>query len=65
MVTSNSICSSSGHFVDGMFLSTIFNFLALLMVYKLWDSRNAMDLEYLLPSEKMEKKEFTAASYYQ
>ncbi|KAI8898589.1 chitin synthase III catalytic subunit [Globomyces pollinis-pini] len=45
-VFSNTICNVVKHYLDGMFFSTIFNLLAVMMVYKYWDSITKEDLEF-------------------
>jgi len=43
---SNTICEASQHFLDGLFIATICNLLAVMMVYKYWDSITKEDLEF-------------------
>ncbi|KAJ3302205.1 Chitin synthase, class 7 [Kappamyces sp. JEL0829] len=43
---SNQTCGLAQHYLDGMFFSTIFNLLAVMMVYKFWDSITKEDLEF-------------------
>jgi len=43
---SNQICSLASHYVDGMFLGSVFQLLAVMMVYKYWDSITSEDLEF-------------------
>jgi len=45
-VFSNRICDSVEHYVDGLFFATICNLLAVMMVYKYWDSITREDLEF-------------------
>lgn len=40
------LCEGAQHYVDGLFLSTICNLLAVMMVYKYWDSITKEDLEF-------------------
>lgn len=40
------ICQLAVHYVDGMFFSAIFSLLAVMMVYKYWDSITKEDLEF-------------------
>jgi len=43
---SNTICNQSQHYLDGLFFATICNLLAVMMVYKYWDSITREDLEF-------------------
>lgn len=43
---STSVCALLSHYLDGMFFSTAFNLLAVMMVYKYWDSITREDLEF-------------------
>lgn len=43
---SNTICTKVAHYFDGLFLATICNLLAVMMVYKYWDSITKEDLEF-------------------
>ncbi|KAK9694506.1 Chitin synthase, class 7 [Basidiobolus ranarum] len=43
---SKTICNSTNHYIDGPFFGVIFNLLAVMMVYKYWDSITKEDLEY-------------------
>ncbi|KAI9051450.1 hypothetical protein LZ554_004496 [Drepanopeziza brunnea f. sp. 'monogermtubi'] len=45
-VFSNKICEAVKHYVDGLFFATICNLLAVMMVYKYWDSITREDLEF-------------------
>ncbi|TVY38826.1 Chitin synthase export chaperone [Lachnellula subtilissima] len=45
-VFSNTICSAVQHYLDGLFFATICNLLAVMMVYKYWDSITREDLEF-------------------
>lgn len=45
-VFSNTICNAVQHYLDGLFLATICNLLAVMMVYKYWDSITREDLEF-------------------
>lgn len=40
------ICESTQHYLDGLFFATICNLLAVMMVYKYWDSITKEDLEF-------------------
>ena len=63
LVASTSICnSSSGHYLDGIFLSTIFNLLTMMMVYKYWDSLNQQEVEFVREDEDIQKKKSFAHS---
>ena len=39
------ICDAVKHYLDGLFFSTLCNLLAVMMVYKYWDSITKEDLE--------------------
>lgn len=43
---SNDICNAISHYLDGLFFATICNLLAVMMVYKYWDSITKEDLEF-------------------
>ncbi|ROW12837.1 hypothetical protein VMCG_00210 [Cytospora schulzeri] len=43
---SDKICNAVGHYVDGLFFATMCNLLAVMMVYKYWDSITKEDLEF-------------------
>ncbi|KAJ4424275.1 Chitin synthase, class 7 [Gnomoniopsis sp. IMI 355080] len=43
---SDTICTAVSHYVDGLFFATICNLLAVMMVYKFWDSITKEDLEF-------------------
>ena len=43
---SATICEIANHYLDGMFFSTIFNLLAVMMIYKFWDTITKEDLEF-------------------
>lgn len=43
---SDKICNAVSHYVDGLFFATICNLLAVMMVYKFWDSITKEDLEF-------------------
>ena len=45
-VFSNTICNAAEHYLDGLFFATICNLLAVMMVYKYWDSITREDLEF-------------------
>lgn len=42
----DTICESAQHYLDGLFFATICNLLAVMMVYKYWDSITKEDLEF-------------------
>ncbi|KAI9243829.1 chitin synthase III catalytic subunit [Phascolomyces articulosus] len=50
-VFSISICEQFKHYMDGLFLGSAFNLLAVMMVYKYWDSITKEDLEFALDSK--------------
>jgi len=43
---SNTICNAVQHYLDGLFFATMCNLLAVMMVYKYWDSITKEDLEF-------------------
>ncbi|KXS95409.1 hypothetical protein AC578_6779 [Pseudocercospora eumusae] len=43
---SETICDNVEHYVDGLFFATLLNLLAVMMVYKYWDSITKEDLEF-------------------
>jgi hypothetical protein len=45
-VFSDTICNNVEHYLDGLFFATICNLLAVMMVYKYWDSITREDLEF-------------------
>merc|ERR1712093_824095 len=45
-VFSTQICNAVQHYLDGLFFATICNLLAVMMVYKYWDSITREDLEF-------------------
>ena len=50
-VASDIICESAQHYLDGLFFATICNLLAVMMVYKYWDSITKEDLEFSVGNE--------------
>ena len=40
------VCERAQHYVDGLFFATVCNLLAVMMVYKYWDSITTEDLEF-------------------
>jgi len=45
-VFGETICAGADHYLDGLFITTICNLLAVMMVYKYWDSITKEDLEF-------------------
>ncbi|KKA26972.1 hypothetical protein TD95_004976 [Thielaviopsis punctulata] len=45
-VFSHTICDALSHYIDGLFFATVCNLLAVMMVYKYWDSITREDLEF-------------------
>ncbi|KAI9836967.1 MAG: Chitin synthase, class 7 [Sclerophora amabilis] len=45
-VLNTTICDNAQHYLDGLFFATICNLLAVMMVYKYWDSITKEDLEF-------------------
>ncbi|KAI1263916.1 chitin synthase export chaperone [Xylariaceae sp. FL1019] len=43
---SSTICKKTSHYIDGLVLATVCNLLAVMMVYKYWDSITKEDLEF-------------------
>ena len=43
---STEFCRFAGHYIDGLFLSSSMGLLAVMMVYKYWDSITHEDLEF-------------------
>ncbi|KAI0874394.1 chitin synthase export chaperone [Hypoxylon argillaceum] len=43
---SSTICNSTSHYVDGLLFATVGNLLAVMMIYKYWDSITKEDLEF-------------------
>ncbi|KAK8111011.1 Chitin synthase export chaperone [Apiospora kogelbergensis] len=43
---SSTLCEATSHYLDGLFFATICNLLAVMMVYKYWDSITKEDLEF-------------------
>ncbi|CAG8471279.1 5671_t:CDS:2 [Ambispora gerdemannii] len=46
------ICDAAKHYIDGLFFGTICNLLAVMMVYKYWDSITKEDLEFSVGSKQ-------------
>jgi hypothetical protein len=46
------ICDQVKHYVDGLFFGTICTLLAVMMVYKYWDSITKEDLEFSVGSKQ-------------
>lgn len=45
-VAGDKICESASHYLDGLFFATVCNLLAVMMVYKYWDSITKEDFEF-------------------
>ncbi|KAL8857556.1 MAG: hypothetical protein Q9178_005884 [Gyalolechia marmorata] len=45
-VFGSTICNAAQHYLDGLFFATVCNLLAVMMVYKYWDSITKEDLEF-------------------
>ncbi|KAH8653839.1 chitin synthase export chaperone [Xylariales sp. PMI_506] len=43
---STTLCNAISHYLDGLFFATVCNLLAVMMVYKYWDSITREDLEF-------------------
>ena len=50
-VFSTKVCENVKHYLDGLFFATICNLLAVMMVYKYWDSITKEDLEFSVLSQ--------------
>ncbi|KAI1773626.1 chitin synthase export chaperone [Hypoxylon cercidicola] len=74
---SSTICQATSHYVDGLFFATTCNLLAVMMVYKYWDSITKEDLEFsvgtrmnnwevkeLLPEEERRTTIYTDDPYH-
>jgi hypothetical protein len=48
---SSKICDGVKHYLDGLFFATVCNLLAVMMVYKYWDSITKEDLEFSVASK--------------
>jgi hypothetical protein len=46
LVLSVQICEAAKHYIDGLFFGTVCSLLAVMMVYKYWDSITKEDLEF-------------------
>jgi len=46
------ICKRTSHYVDGLFFTTLCTLLAIMMVYKYWDSLTKDDLEFVVSGER-------------
>ena len=57
------ICEAAQHYLDGLFFATICNLLAVMMVYKYWDSITKEDLEFSVGAKQgnWEVKELLSA----
>lgn len=51
-VFSVTICNTIKHYIDGLFFGTICTLLAVMMVYKYWDSITKEDLEFSVGSKQ-------------
>ncbi|OZJ02163.1 hypothetical protein BZG36_04636 [Bifiguratus adelaidae] len=50
-VFSTDICDAAGHYIDGMFFGSSCTLLAVMMVYKYWDSITKEDLEFAVTAK--------------
>ena len=50
-LASLSICRLTIHYIDGIFFNSLFNLLAVMMVYKYWDSITKEDWEFSVQDE--------------
>jgi Chitin synthase export chaperone len=51
-IFSNPLCILVKHYLDGLFLSSIFNLLSVMMVFKYWDGITKEDLEFAVGIKK-------------
>ncbi|KAL8702540.1 MAG: hypothetical protein Q9201_004281 [Fulgogasparrea decipioides] len=51
-VFGSTICNAAQHYLDGLFFATICNLLAVMMVYKYWDSITKEDLEFSVGTKR-------------
>ncbi|ODV92521.1 hypothetical protein CANCADRAFT_1113 [Tortispora caseinolytica NRRL Y-17796] len=49
---SSTLCERMKHYLDGLFFATLCNLLAVMMIYKLWDSITAEDLEFSVANKE-------------
>lgn len=63
---SKTICENVEHYLDGLFFATLLNLLAVMMVYKYWDSITKEDLEFSVGQKhnNWEVKDVTAYEDY-
>ncbi|KAI8359123.1 chitin synthase III catalytic subunit [Choanephora cucurbitarum] len=50
-ILSVTLCDQMKHYLDGLFFGSMFNLLAVMMVYKYWDSITREDLEFSIDSK--------------
>lgn len=50
-ILSVALCEEVKHYLDGLFFGSMFNLLAVMMVYKYWDSITKEDLEFSIDSK--------------
>ncbi|KAI9295389.1 chitin synthase export chaperone [Neoconidiobolus thromboides FSU 785] len=50
-ILSSQLCSFSSHYLDGMFPSTVLTLLAVMMIYKYWDSLTKEDIEFTVSKD--------------
>lgn len=50
-ILSVDICEQVKHYLDGLFFGSMFNLLAVMMIYKYWDSITKEDLEFSIDSK--------------
>lgn len=62
------ICDAVKHYLDGLFFSTLCNLLAVMMVYKYWDSITKEDLEFSVGSKasvwEVKEPDYEASGQY-
>ncbi|CAO3636237.1 unnamed protein product [Cunninghamella blakesleeana] len=53
-IFSISLCEEMNHYLDGLFFGSAFHLLAVMMVYKYWDSITKEDLEFSIDAKQQE-----------
>lgn len=66
LVLSQPLCVTTSHYMDGLFFGHVFTLLAVMMVYKYWDSITKDDLEFSVGGKMNNwevKEDFDGASH--
>ena len=63
---SSDVCQGKfiDHYVDGIFFSTIFNLLSIMMIYKYWDSLNQQEVEFVRDDDDIQQKKSEYFSHH-